>query len=52
MHYLVQHELSHQRLMSMDAWRELFARAGYGIAQERYFGVARSALWVLKAARR
>lgn len=49
-HYLVQHELSHQRLMGMDAWRGLFAEAGYQVVRERYFGIARCALWVLGAA--
>lgn len=46
--YLVQHDLSHQRLIDRSRWREIFAAAGYHDVNETYYDFARMAVFTLR----
>lgn len=46
--YVLQHDLSHQRLVSREEWRELFKTAGFNSIEERYLRFARTAIYTLR----
>jgi SAM-dependent methyltransferase len=45
--YLLQHELSHQKLIHILEWREIFRAAGYSRVDQRYLSFARTAIFTL-----
>lgn len=45
--YLIQHELSRQKLIRRDQWRNLFTAAGFGAVEEDYYDFARTAVFLL-----
>jgi ubiquinone/menaquinone biosynthesis C-methylase UbiE len=47
-HYTLQHDLTHQKLIALEDWRELFRMAGFGSIEERYLGFARSVIFTLR----
>jgi len=46
--YVLQHDLSHQMLVSRDEWKELFKTAGFNSIEERYLRFARTAIYTLR----
>lgn len=46
--YLLQHDLSHQKLVTREEWRELFRAAGFTSIEERYLGFARTSIFTLR----
>ncbi len=46
--YLLQHELSHQKLVSSQQWREIFRAAGFTHVDEHYYGFSRTAMFILR----
>ena len=46
--YVLQHDLSHQKLVSREEWRKLFEEAGFSTIEERYLGFARTAVYILR----
>ena len=47
-HYFLQHDLTHQKPVSLKEWRELFRTAGFNSIEERYSSFARSAIFTLR----
>lgn len=45
--YVMQHELSHQKLVSRHAWRALFQEAGFATIEERKLGFARTVVFTV-----
>lgn len=46
--YLLQHELTHQKLVTSQEWHDIFKTAGFTHVDEQYFGFARTAIFVLR----
>ena len=46
--YFLQHDLSHQRAVSREAWRPILEKAGFSGIEERNLGFARSTIFVLR----
>ena len=46
--YLLQHELTHQKLVTSQEWHDIFRAAGFSHVDEQYFGFARTAIFVLR----
>lgn len=46
--YLLQHDLTHQKLVGRENWRNLFENAGFNSINERYLGFARTAIYTLR----
>jgi SAM-dependent methyltransferase len=46
-HYILQHDLTHQKPLNETEWRDLFKAAGYASVEERYLRFARSAIYTL-----
>lgn len=46
--YLLQHELSHQKLTTSREWHGIFKTAGFTHVDEQYFGFARTAIFILR----
>ncbi len=46
--YLVQHDLSHQQLVTRDEWKRLFAEAGFQHVDERNLAFARSVIFTIR----
>lgn len=47
-HYVLQHDLSHQKLGRRTEWYEIFRAAGFQSIQEEYLEFARTAIFTLK----
>jgi cyclopropane fatty-acyl-phospholipid synthase-like methyltransferase len=47
-HYFLQHDLTHQKPVSAQEWREIFRAAGFHSVEERYSSFARSAIFTLR----
>lgn len=45
--YTLFHDLTHQKLVSRDEWRELFSAAGFENIQERYLAFAKTSIFTL-----
>jgi len=45
--YLLQHELTRQRLAGRETWKELFAAAGFASIDERYLKFARTSIFII-----
>jgi SAM-dependent methyltransferase len=46
--YVVQHDVSHQQLVTGDEWKRLFAQAGFTHVEERHLSFARSLVFIVK----
>lgn len=46
--YFLQHDLTHQRPVGREGWKELFRTAGFNSIKERYLGFARTAIFTLR----
>lgn len=46
--YFLQHDLTHQRPVGREEWKELFRAAGFNSIEERYLGFARTAIFTLR----
>lgn len=46
-YYYLYHELTHQRPVSRDRWKELFELAGFTSIEERYLSFSRTAVYTL-----
>lgn len=46
--YLLQHDLTHQKLVGRENWRNLFENAGFNSINERYLGFVRTAIYTLR----
>ena len=46
-HYSLQHDLSHQKLVSGDEWKSLFRKAGFRNVEERELKFARTGIYTL-----
>lgn len=46
-YYYLYHDLSHQKPVSREKWRELFSAAGFTLTEERYMDFARTAIFTL-----
>jgi ubiquinone/menaquinone biosynthesis C-methylase UbiE len=46
--YILQHDLTHQKLVSRKEWRELFKAAGFSSVEERYLRFARTSIFTLR----
>lgn len=47
-HYTLQHDLSHQKLVSRDVWRALFGEAGFTRVDERNLRFARTVIFTVQ----
>jgi len=47
-HYLLQHDLSHQKLVSSQEWKDIFRAAGFSSIEERQLQLARTAIFTLR----
>jgi SAM-dependent methyltransferase len=45
--YVLQHDLSHQRLTDSAQWREMFRAAGFQSIEEKHLGFARTSIFTL-----
>jgi len=46
--YFLQHDLTHQKPVGREEWKELFKAAGFNSIEERYLGFARTAIFTLR----
>jgi cyclopropane fatty-acyl-phospholipid synthase-like methyltransferase len=46
--YLMQHDITRQKLVGLDEWREMFRAAGFSSVEERYSPIARTAIFTLR----
>jgi SAM-dependent methyltransferase len=46
--YVLQHDLSHQKLVDSRQWREMFRAVGFQSIDEQYLGFARTAIFTLR----
>jgi SAM-dependent methyltransferase len=47
-HYVMQHDLSHQKLVSRATWRSLFQEAGFTAIEERNLSFARTVIFTVR----
>jgi phenylpyruvate C(3)-methyltransferase len=47
-HYILYHELAHQKLVSRDEWTELFREAGFSSIEEKPLNFARTTIFTLR----
>jgi ubiquinone/menaquinone biosynthesis C-methylase UbiE len=46
--YLLQHEITHQKLVYREEWKELFKTAGFRSIEERYLKFARTSIFFIR----
>ena len=45
--YVMQHDLTHQKLVGREEWRELFKKAGFSKVEERHLAFSRTAMFTV-----
>ena len=45
--YVMQHDLTHQKLVGREEWHELFRKAGFSRVEERHLGFSRTAMFTV-----
>ena len=45
--YVMQHDLTHQKLVGREEWRALFAKAGFSKVEERHLAFSRTAMFTV-----